>query len=148
LECMGMQASGDLIWTGIKQPGVANLNLSHSKFARLMDERASWPIKGHLILDGFVFQNLAMREQISQDKIPEERINWLERQSDLEIIKPQPWLQVSKILEANGDSDGAKRVIYEFRRQQVRAANPLLRTATFIYDRRDEHPLRLDDFKV
>lgn len=52
-------------------------------------------------------------------------------------------MQVAKILEARGDSDGAKRVIYEFRRQQARSTFLLFRPATFIFDRLEEQPLRI-----
>lgn len=156
LECKGTQASGNLIWTGIRRPEVANLNLSNSSFTRLVDDCVSWePLKGHLYLDGFVYQDLDSHGQTDRKKIAKERIYWLELQPDTDLSKPQPWMQVAKILEASGNPDGAKHVLYELRRQQASAANPRprsrydlleeqpLRLATSLYDLLEEQPLRV-----
>jgi hypothetical protein len=168
LECKGTQASGNLIWRGIRRPEVANnLDLSKSSFTRLLDDRASWPLKGHLSLGGLVYQDLVLYEQSTPEMLAdntfplslkltsEDRIVWLKRQPDGELNNSQPWMQVAKLLEANGDSDGAKHVLYELRRQQACAANPRprsryglleeqpLRIATFLYDRLEEQPLRV-----
>jgi hypothetical protein len=140
LECIGTQTSGDLIWKGIQQPGDALVYLTNSTFSRLLDDRASWPAKGRLVLDGFVYRDLVLSEEATEELLVDYRIDWLERQPKTDLIKPQPWLQVAKILEARGDPDGAKRVVFKLRRQQVLAANPLWQGATFVYDTLEEQP--------
>lgn len=143
LECIGTQATGDLIWTGIVRPDVCNLNLSNASFRRLVDDRASWPQEGRLSLDGFVYQDRVLRDQTSGEKTVDYLIEWLERQSGRDVLRPQPWMQVAKMLEASGNADGAKRVIYELRRQQALHASLPWRAATFFYDWLDAQPLRV-----
>jgi hypothetical protein len=81
------------------------------------------------------------------DKLPldsNERIEWLQRQPDdkpaQELSSPQPWMQLATVLEANGNPSGAKKVTFEFQRQQVHNSNWALRCATFCYDIIDEQP--------
>jgi hypothetical protein len=75
LEFKGTQAGGDLILTGIQQGNLANLDLSNSRFRRLLDQRASWPPGSHLHLDGFVFQDLVSGDQSTRKTPAEERID-------------------------------------------------------------------------
>jgi hypothetical protein len=151
----GTQCKGDLIWAGIQNPGRTELDLFGARFGRIHDDHASWPSKGNLRLEGLVYQDLILRGQATSKMIAEnelapslplnaeDRIEWLRRQSDRILDKPQPWMQLAKLIEANGDRDGAKRVIYEFSRQQARSEKPLFRSATYIYDKLDEQPFRI-----
>jgi hypothetical protein len=155
LDCQGAQVKGNLIWVGIERPDLASVKLSRSTLGWLHDDRASWPLKGQLHLEGLVYQDLVLHQQPTAEMITrnkfaqslelaaEDRIDWLKLQPESEIIQPQPWMQLAKLLEANGDRDGAKRVIYKFRRQKAQASNPLIRTSSFVYDWLDEQPLRI-----
>jgi hypothetical protein len=144
LECVGTQAGGDLKWTGIRRPEVANLDLSNASFTRLVDDRASWPLKGHLHLNGFVYQSLDPQgPAAAPENVAKDRTDWLKQQPDTELSKPQPWMQVAKMLESSGNPDGAKQVIYEFRLQQDRAAYPPLHLAIKGFDWVEEQPLHV-----
>ncbi|MDR3774186.1 MAG: hypothetical protein P4L26_12600 [Terracidiphilus sp.] len=153
LECVGTQINGSWIWVGIRRPELGDLDLSRSSFGRLHDDQASWPSKGNLHLDGLVYQELVLHEPSTPEMIAdnwfapslkltaEDRIRWLIKQPDAELNKPEPWMQVAKMLEASGDPDGAKRVIYEFRRQQARVANPHFYLLILPYYQLEEQPL-------
>lgn len=153
LQCQGVQVGGDLIWIGIKSPDLAVLGLIGSRFAKIRDERASWPSKGRLHLEGFECQELILHDQSTAEMIAdhrvasflklsaEDRIQWLERQPDSELLNQQPWMQVAKLLETSGDPDGAKRVIYEMRCQQARAEDPHSYLLSLPYYMLEEEPL-------
>ncbi|MGD0788238.1 MAG: hypothetical protein ABR898_09660 [Terracidiphilus sp.] len=143
LECKGLQTGGDLICTGIQWPEAANLDLSNSSFARLQDDSNCRPSKGHLKLDGLVYRDFVLPAGTTPGMVAEDRIVWLGLQPKEELNKPQPWMQVAKVLEANGNSDGAKRVIYVFRRQQASTANPFYYLASLINDKLEEQPMRI-----
>jgi hypothetical protein len=151
-ECSRTHVDGDLIWMGIQQPSHVKLDLSGSSVARLRDDRKSWPSKGNLHLDGFVYRDLIL-EPSSPHLIagkkpppppkldPKNRVEWLKQQPDDELNRPQPWMQLAKLLEETGNPDGAKWVIYEYRRQQYVGYNAPVRAVSFFYDNLEENPL-------
>ncbi|MDT8069202.1 MAG: hypothetical protein ROO76_13635 [Terriglobia bacterium] len=160
MTCDLMQVKGDFTWVGIKGVSVPMkgvsvpaLSLRDATVGMLHDDRASWPSKGRLHLVGFEYGDLVLHEHPSEGELAEEslpreivlnaddRMEWLRRQSDVEINEPQPWMQLAKVLEAHGNAAGAENVIYEFRRQQVHAASPLVRLTTLPFDLLEEQPL-------
>jgi len=144
LECGGLQITGDLIWRGISQPGRSNLVLSGASIRAVHDERASWPDKGGLHIQDFVYQDLFLHQNNSVLKLaPADRVEWLKLQPDSELSSPQPWMQLAKLIQAYGDADGAKWVVYKYQRQEASNTNALRRVATWPYDWLEEQPLRI-----
>ena len=153
LDCNAMHMTDDLIWTGIREPDHTNLRLSGASIGILHDDRASWPAQGKLHIQDFVYRALALHDKstpklIADSKLapflkltPADRVEWLKRQPSAEQGQAQPWMQLAKLLETNGDADGAKWVIYEYRRQQAALASPLFRPLLLGYHRLEEQPL-------
>jgi len=85
--------------------GTAELILSDASAASLWDDEASWPSKGKLNLDGFVYGRIAEGPVGASD-----RLRWL----DLQPLpfKPQPYRQLAKVLRDMGDDEGARQVLF------------------------------------
>jgi hypothetical protein len=93
----------------------------------LCDDRKSWPLPGNLILDGLAYEELTLHDRPSEEEMMrsspghelpfnvDERIEWLKLQHENVRKKPQPWMQLTKLLEAKGDRKGAKHVIFKYR---------------------------------
>jgi hypothetical protein len=124
----------------------ATLDLSDASAGALLDSGLNdviesnptvWPRQDKLFLDGFVYGRILSEGRIDADK----RItSWLalQRQSPL---RPQPYLQLAKVLRESGDDKGAKRVLIEMedrlRKNDFwsRLERPLLRlTVGYGYD--------------
>jgi hypothetical protein len=125
--CKDLRLGGDMFWMGIQEPGEAILHLTGASVKNLRDERESWPPPGHLILDGLAYEELTLHKRQSAEEVmshaygPElpfnvdKRIEWLMLQPPDRRTEPQPWIQLSKLLEAKGDRKGAKRVVFKYR---------------------------------
>ena len=61
--------------------------------------------KHYLLLDGFTYGRIASRGRTDVDK----RLGWLERQPQTPF-HPKPYLQLAKVVQESGDSDGALRI--------------------------------------
>ncbi len=153
LYCREMRVAGDLIWVNIRQPSQTNLGLSGATIGTLHDDQLSWPQEGKLHILDFVYRNLELHDKSTHDPkdnpslaqslklTVENRIEWLMLQPKVERVNAQPWMQVATLLEANGDADGAKQVVYEYRRQQTAYSNLAWRLVTWPYHRLEEQPL-------
>jgi hypothetical protein len=155
LNCNDMRLAGDLLWTGIREPEKTNLRLFGATIRNLHDDRPSWPAKGKLHIQDFVYQDLiphltSRPAMVARAQLAgtsrfnlDDRLDWLDRQPEVEQTNAQPWMQLAKLVEAGGDADGARRVIYVYHRQLARRGNPLMRLATWPYDGLVEQPLRI-----
>src|SRR6266849_2339871 len=102
---------GVLFWTGPghdekgrKRDVNATLILAHASVGVIADAD-SWPERGNLDLDGFVYTRIAT------DPIDaKSRLDWLARQP-ADQFKPQPYQQLAKVLREAGDNVGARRVL-------------------------------------
>jgi hypothetical protein len=95
-------------------------------------DRESWPDAGKVILDGFVYEDVILRESPSEEEtknlaLPKElefnvkeRIAWLKLQPEEVCKKPQPWMQLRDLLERKGDHKGAKYVLFRLRCLQAK----------------------------
>jgi len=138
--CKDLRLSGDMWWTGIQEPQEALLDLTGASLKNLRDDRESWPAPGRLILDGLAFEELTLHERPSEEQVMnsshglelplnvDERIEWLMLQPPDRRIKPQPWMQLARLLEAKGNRKGAKHVVFKYR--------------TFLAKEKEFHPLR------
>lgn len=125
--CKDMRLSGDMFWMDIQEPKEAILDLTGASVKTLRDDRESWPVPEHLFLDGFAYEELILSERPSKEQVicnshgselpfnVDERIKWLMLQQPDRRIKPQPWMQLAKLLEAKGNRKGAKHVMFKYR---------------------------------
>jgi len=148
-----MKLRRDLVWTSIQNPQEARLVLTAASVHTLRDDKDSWP-KGHLALDGLVYEELSLHptasaEQLAvshlSDVLPldDERIAWLRLQSLEDRIEPQPWMQLSELLESKGDKKGAKHVIFALRREQAKQYSVVRRFWTTAVALLEEKPSRV-----
>jgi hypothetical protein len=98
---------GGFVWTNVARDhrDAVALDLRHGAVGPLFDDEESWPLKGNLFLDGFVYSRFD--EHSPQDA--SSRLRWLQRQGS--VFSPQPYEQLAKVLRENGDDAGAKTVL-------------------------------------
>jgi hypothetical protein len=125
--CKDMRLSGDMWWMGIQKDREAVLDLTGASLKNLRDDRESWPAPGHLILDGLAYEEVNLHERPSEEQVMinshalelpfnvEERVGWLMLQPPDRRTEPQPWMQLSKLLQDKGNRKGAKHVIFKYR---------------------------------
>ncbi len=80
-----------------------SLNLTNAKVGSLFDEEASWPEKGQLFLDGFVYDRISKGLVVA--KAPTDataRLRWLRLQPDELGYLPQPYEQLIAVLRRMG----------------------------------------------
>jgi hypothetical protein len=106
------------------------VDLTDARVGPLRDDRASWEGVGRLILDGFHY------ERIDGDMSVTDRIAWLGRARHRarphapgvpdylngEDFNPQPHLRLAEVLRAQGDRNGAARVLVDREMRQRRAS--------------------------
>jgi hypothetical protein len=98
----------------------ASLDLTDASAGSLKDSGLSdWPHAGKLFLDGFVYGRI--EGQIK----PQERLQWLGRAE--KPFRPQPYLQLAKILHDSGDSNGTLQVREKMAELRRSSENPLSR---------------------
>jgi len=93
-------------WHGVKSPETTTMDLRFAKVGTLWDEVESWPESGNLYLHGLVYEHLS-REAPS---VVESRIEWLRRQPQ-DAFSPQPYAQLAKVLEDQGNGEAAKDIL-------------------------------------
>lgn len=103
---------GVLFWTGLghddkglKRDVDAALNLGHASVGPIADDQDSWPTRGNLNLDGFVYTRIATDPTDAKS-----RLDWLARQP-ADQFTPQPYQQLAKVLREAGDNVGARQVL-------------------------------------
>jgi hypothetical protein len=91
-----------------------------------MDESASWPERGHLVLDGLTYSSFA--EGPVDARV---RLGWLARMDRLTL---QPYRQLARVLRDTGDEQGARKVLFEMehRRRKERDHNLLSRSWSWV----------------
>ncbi len=86
------------------------LHLEQTIVGPLFDDEKSWPRRGNLYLDGFVYTNIGRGPTNANS-----RLRWLglqQRQDSHSItFTPQPYEQLAKVLRDAGDEAGAKSVL-------------------------------------
>jgi predicted acyltransferase (DUF342 family) len=82
-----------------------SLNLTDAKVGSLIDEAVSWPDKGRLRLDGFVYDRIT---EGPTDAIS--RLRWLRLQPDRLGFRPQPYEQLVTVLRRMGHEHQVAKV--------------------------------------
>ncbi len=101
------------LWRGLGSNSPVSLNLGHASVGPFADEEQSWPRKGNLLLDGFVYQRIGAGPTSA-----EKRLEWLARQPDGFV--PQPYRQLAKVLRERGDDAGARKVLIAMENARLR----------------------------
>ncbi len=101
-----MNVVGSFFWQTKGRP-VGMIDLLHASVGQLTDNMESWPEKGKLRIDGFVYGALAPD---NTPKGAKERLGWLRLQPD-EPFKPQPYEQLAKALRCMGHEKDAHEVL-------------------------------------
>ena len=111
----GMRVSGTFLFKMVKITS-GSVNLAFAHVARLADDRGSWP--ENIILDGFVYDRFA-GDAPTTAKV---RLAWLDKQrpehsgkaKNPREFRPQPWLQLRKVLRDMGHLEDARQVAIAF----------------------------------
>jgi|SRR5579872_1282166 len=91
-------------WRDLARDSPVKLDLRRASVGQLSDDEQSWPQKGNLVLDSFVYERIG--EGPTDAK---KRLEWLGRQPDGFV--PQPYRQLAKVLRDAGDDAGAREVL-------------------------------------
>jgi hypothetical protein len=105
---------GALFWRSVEATEATWLNLTNASAGSLIDDEKSWPGKGNLLLDGFIYGHISGNSP-SDAKT---RLTWLALQPE---FKPQPYNQLAKVLREAGHAKGARRVLYEMETRRRKA---------------------------
>ena len=103
--------AGALFWRGVEATEETRLNLINASAGSLVDEEKSWPGKGKLFLDGFVYEHISG----NSPRDAKTRLTWLGRQGP---FTPKPYRQLAKVLREAGDHTGARKVLFEMERRR------------------------------
>ena len=134
LHMDSVRVNEGFIWQAIDGE-VPVLNLTEAKVGVLRDDAASWKAVEFLVLSGFSYESvqspmgiaerLAWLMRKAERGLPKEMIGHLQAQPWLTAARsdfdPQPYTQLAKVLDAQGNRGGAARVL-EVRETKVRAA--------------------------
>lgn len=114
LECIGAQfhklvaeniSVGKILWwQEIRDPAKVTLNLTNATVDAIVDDRQSWPERGRLYLDGFVYGRFPIPPES-----PQERLEWLRR---VEPFTPQPYHQLATVFREAGNDRWGRDVLY------------------------------------
>jgi cytoskeletal protein CcmA (bactofilin family) len=111
------RVTGQFLWQNIHHQAECHspnkewkpsLNLTDAKVGPLADQEASWPGKGRLHLDGFVYDRIAVGADAkvpTDAKVPIDaaaRLRWLGRQPDELGFRPQPYEQLIAVMRRMG----------------------------------------------
>ncbi|MCX6907065.1 MAG: hypothetical protein NTY01_03370 [Verrucomicrobia bacterium] len=122
ISLVAAEIGGHLQWMGVQSPKTATLDLRSAKVKTFLDEQTSWPPKGQLYLQGFVYEQLDHQAPASA----EDRIEWLGRQdegfgdlpatanrAEKRAFFAQPYEQLASVLRKSGLEDDADEILIE-----------------------------------
>ncbi len=113
LDAQRAQITGPFYWDGISHTPRTILDLSNASAEALYDDRASWPARGNLYIEGFVYGSI-----IGGPETASERLEWLGLQPP--GYHPRPYQQLAQVLHDEGRADGAVDVLIAQRVAQRR----------------------------
>jgi len=90
----------------VKSSSKLRLDLRSAKIGTLWDDKQSWPDKGKIHLDGFIYDKIYEKAPLD----PESRIEWLRRQPDGRFY-PQPYEQLADVYNKSGRTEDAKKIL-------------------------------------
>jgi len=104
---------GSFLWLKVQNADRSRLDLTNASADAIVDDYASWPGTGNLLLDGFVYKRF-----LNSPTNATTRLVWLNRQGE---FKTQPYLQLAKVLRETGDDRGARKVLFEMEDRRRKA---------------------------
>ncbi len=108
----GAGVGKSLLLYGLARPPARTVNLQGAHVGELVDDDKSWPAKGNLLLDGFVYDHLAGASPTwARDKKDggRGRLYWLALQPE-RPFRPQPYEQLTAVLRRMGHERAARVV--------------------------------------
>jgi hypothetical protein len=102
---------GSLYWVNIAKVSSVTFDLIDASVDALVDDPQSWPALGRLLVDGFVYRRISG----NAPRDARTRLDWLARQDG---FAPQPYRQLAKVLNDEGDDVGARDVLFEMESRQ------------------------------
>ena len=94
---------GTFYWVEVKHTSKTQLDLENTHAGAIWDDEASWPAPGNLVVNGFVYGEIAGGPGEAA-----ERLRWLALQEA--GYRPQPFRQLAKVLADAGREEGATEV--------------------------------------
>jgi sRNA-binding regulator protein Hfq len=94
------------IWERISVDSDATLDLRSARAGALRDDEKSWPMRGKLRLNGFVYEEIGSGAPTDAKS----RIEWLHRQPADQFL-PQPYEQLAMVLRKAGHEGDARQVL-------------------------------------
>jgi hypothetical protein len=107
-----------LFWRGVTCTNLTELTLAHARAGQLCDDAPSWPAQGNLIIDGFLYREIASSSPTDVDS----RSDWLRRQP-LQPFRPQPYEQLAAVLKSSGFEEEARSILIDKQRNRLRYGN-------------------------
>jgi hypothetical protein len=105
LLMQGVTVKGGMMLTDMNEPPTGGVNLNHARVGSLIDDRASWPVPGYLILLGLTYGSIGGPAPVDWKA----RLDWLRRQPSDEF-HPQPYEQLVQVLRTMGHERDAREI--------------------------------------
>lgn len=105
LSLMRATVKGSLLWSEIINRDSVQLDLTNATVGPLQDEKASWPLRGNLVLNGFCYSRISPPAPVDVKS----RLEWLALASQFTL---QPYQQLAKVLKDGGDVDAPHLVLF------------------------------------
>jgi hypothetical protein len=90
------------------------IDLRNASADTICDDRESWPARGNLHLNGFVYRHISSGTKATSAMM---RLEWLGRQGE---FRGQPYRQLAKVLREMGDDRGARLVLFQMEARRRR----------------------------
>ena len=103
LEAWRAVIDGAFYWIGVTMTPTTQIDLRDARAALLQDEAMSWPARGQLTLDGFMYDGIEGPRDVKN------RLDWLSHQGSGYF--PQPYRQLAKVLRDGGDQSAATEIL-------------------------------------
>lgn len=97
------------------------MDLTSARVGSLMDDKACWPKTLRLI--NFRYDELAATSPFSAV----DRLDWLTRQPDSQVVNPQPFRHLASVLHKHGHEEDARDVMIAYWRKRLRRERPVFR---------------------
>ncbi|NQV37586.1 MAG: hypothetical protein HQ509_06240 [Candidatus Marinimicrobia bacterium] len=99
--------NGVFQWRNIDTNMLVKLNLDDATVGTIWDDKDSWPKKGNLTLQGFVYNNIHKKSPRTLN----DRLEWIYRQGNSFLA--QPYEQLAKVFKSMGYDKLTKQILYQ-----------------------------------
>ncbi|MFF5702682.1 oxidoreductase [Streptomyces sp. NPDC012794] len=109
-------------------PETGRVVVSGAKVVKLVDRSTSWPGRGRVSMEGFVYEDLAPRGHFPLPR----RLEWLEAATP--EYSPGPYELLAAVLRAGGEDAGAREVLVAKQRRRRATLPPAARAWGYLQD--------------